>query len=349
MTRGFSPGGTPTAQVAAYYRRRASGGVGLVITEGSHLGQPSSQGYPDAPILAGDERFSAWEKVVDAVHQAGGKIFPQLWHTGSYCRPGFDRGNQITRLGPSPVAHPGYQNNQKDLRIPRRMTASDIEEVVASYAASARYAMTVGFDGVEIHGAHGYLVDQFLWELTNRRLDDYGGSLKERTRFACEVVRAVRNATNRRFPICFRFSNWKLNVYDERGRIFHQPGDLELFIKLLCEAGVDLFHASSRKFDEPAFSGSPLSLSAWTRRLSGKPTIAVGSVGLTTDFVSDRQGARPGQCSIARLEQSMLQKEFDLIAIGRSLLCDPDWVEKIRNHEDERIIPYDKSCLTRLY
>jgi 2,4-dienoyl-CoA reductase-like NADH-dependent reductase (Old Yellow Enzyme family) len=348
MTRAFSPGGIPTQQVAAYYRRRALGGVGLIITEGTFIAHPSSRGYGKVPELAGAQQLAGWRKVVDAVHAAGGRIFPQLWHTGSYCRPDFDRGGCIERLAPSAVAHPGFLD-YRDQHLPKRMSAADIEQIIASYAAAAAAAMAAGFDGVEIHGAHGYLIDQFFWELTNKRLDQYGGNLRDRARFACLVVRAVRSATSPDFPICFRFSNWKLNAYDSRGVIFHDPRELQTLLALLSEAGVDIFHASSRRFHDPAFAGSPLSLAGWTVRLCGKPTITVGSVGLTTDFIAERQGALPAQCSLDRLIALIQEENFDLVAIGRALLADPEWVNKIASRQDERIIPYDRRCLTRLY
>lgn len=347
MTRGFSPHGIPGPLVADYYRRRAIGGVGLIITEGTYVGHESAVGYPDAPMLAGKEQLAGWKEVVRAVHAAGGRIFPQLWHTGSYCRPGFDRSNLIQRLAPSAVAHPGLTNDLEK-RIPKRMCQGDIDDLIASYASAAKNAIALGFDGIEIHGAHGYLIDQFFWELTNKRQDRYGGNIENRTRFACEIVQEVRKATSPDFPICFRFSNWKLNVYDSRGAIFHNPKDLERFLLLLSDAGVDVFHASSRRFDTPLFPDSSMSLAGWTKKLSSKPTITVGSVGLDADFISERQGAKVASSNLADLIQRMETEDIDLVAVGRALLCDPEWVNKIRQHDDRKIIPYDRASLMGL-
>lgn len=348
MTRGFSPEGIPTVEVANYYRRRAEGGVGLIITEGTYVGHPSAAGYPNVPVLDGEKQLAGWKEVVEAVHVAGGKIFPQLWHTGSYCKPDFDRGHLIERWAPSAVAHPGYLNDQ-EIHMPKRMSQKEIDEMIECYARSARNAMKLGFDGLEIHGAHGYLIDQFFWPLTNKRMDKYGGSLKDRMRFACEVVAAVRAATAPDFPICFRYSNWKLNAFDERGKIFHSPADLYLFLTMLSDSGVDIFHASSRRIEDPLFNNSPLSLAGWTKKLVDKPTITVGSVGLNADFISERMGKTVGRGTLNSLVERMNFENFDLVAVGRALLADPDWVNKVRLREDEQIILYDKSFLSRLY
>lgn len=347
MTRGFSPGGIPTAGQAAYYRKRALGGIGLIITEGTYFPHKSVEGYPDVPFLRDGAAKVGWKKVVDSVHSAGALIFSQLWHVGIYCRPGFDRGHRIQRLGPSRIAHPGLYGQSSSV-VPERMTERDIEEGIAAYVDAAKTAKETGFDGIEIHGAHGYWIDQFLWEMTNRRTDKYGGTLRERSRFACEIVKAVRAEVGSAYPIIFRFSNWKLNVYDERGRIFQQPKDMEQLLTPLIESGVDVFHASTRHFDVPEFAGSPLNLAGWTKKISGKPTITVGSIGLSADFISERQGVTVTSSTLDRLLERLHNDEFDLVAIGRALLSDPFWAQKIRNGQLDSIINYDKSSLERL-
>lgn len=348
MTRGRSPGGVPGPSVAAYYRRRALGGVGLIISEGTRPGHASALGYPDVPVLDGDEPLAGWRRVVQGVHSAGGRIAAQIWHVGSYCRPGFDRGGTIDRLAPYPVTHPGM-TGQSTARLPRRMEKRDIEAVVRSYGEAALNANRLGFDAVEIHGAHGYLIDQFFWSMTNKRLDEYGGAIKDRSRFAVEIIKEIKHTAGDAMPIIFRFSNWKLNVYDERGKLFDSPKELEAFLKPLADAGVDIFHASTRRFDTPEFAGSNLNLAGWTKRIFKKPTISVGSVGLTADFISERQGQAVTACSIERLLDRMDRGEFDLIAVGRALLADPFWLEKMRNGECEKIVPYTQESLGRLY
>ncbi|HEY9784564.1 MAG TPA: NADH:flavin oxidoreductase [Candidatus Obscuribacterales bacterium] len=347
MTRGKSPGGIPTGDVARYYARRALGGVGLIITEGTHMRHESAQGYPDVPFLAGEEALEGWRKVVHYVHAAGCPIIPQLWHVGSYLRPGFDRGRRIPRLAPSAVAHPGLAGLSSE-NVPKRMTDADIEKAIDSFVEASLNARQIGFDGVEIHGAHGYLIDQFFWRLTNKRLDRFGGSWRDRSRFAAELVAAVRKAVGTDFPIVFRFSNWKLNVYDERGRLANRPKELEQILSPLVAAGVDIFHASTRRLDTAEFAGSDLNLAGWTKKITGLPAISVGSVGLTTDMIAERQGEAVANAALDRLIERLRNEEFDLVAVGRALLGDPNWCDKVRHGAFSEIMPYNRACLDRL-
>jgi hypothetical protein len=183
MTRSFSPGGVPNAQVVEYYRRRAAGGVGLIITEGTTVGHKAANGYPHVPRFYGEDALAGWKQVVDAVHAEGGKIVPQLWHVGN-----------VRKLGTEPDASvPGYgpMEKVKDGQVVvHGMTQAYIDEVIAAFAQAARDAKAIGMDGVEIHGAHGYLIDQFFWEGSNQRTDQYGGDLAARSRFAIELIQA---------------------------------------------------------------------------------------------------------------------------------------------------------------
>ncbi|WP_455906392.1 oxidoreductase, partial [Metapseudomonas otitidis] len=181
---------------------------------------------------------------------------------------------------------PGYGPSEKlkdGQVVVHGMTQQDIDDVVAAYAQAARDAKAIGMDGVELHGAHGYLIDQFFWDGTNPRTDGYGGSQANRSRFAIEVIKAVREAVGPDYPIIFRFSQWKQQDYT--ARLVQTSEELEGFLKPLSEAGVDIFHCSTRRFWEPEFEGSDLNLAGWTRKLTGKPTITVGSVGLDGEFL----------------------------------------------------------------
>jgi len=266
MTRQHSPGGVPGADVAAYYRRRAEGGVGLIITEGTTINHPGANGYPSVPTFYGERALAGWQFVAEAVHAAGGAIIPQLWHVGRARRPGTEPDPAVPGYGPMAIEEDGKV-------VVKAMTHTDIQDVVAAFAQAARDAERIGFDGVELHGAHGYLLDAFLWAGSNQREDEYGGSLEKRLRFPLEVVRAVRAAVRPDFPVVFRFSQWKPEDY--AARIAATPEELGRILKPLADAGVDIFHASTRRFWDVAFAGSPDTLAAWARRLSGKPTIAV--------------------------------------------------------------------------
>ncbi|WP_312570814.1 NADH:flavin oxidoreductase [Stutzerimonas balearica] len=341
MTRSFSPNGVPTDAVVDYYRRRAAAGVGLIITEGTTVGHAAANGYPQVPRFYGEDALAGWKRVVDAVHAAGGRIVPQLWHVGN-----------VRRLGTEPDASvPGYGPMEKCKDgnvVVHGMTQQDIRDVIGAFAQAARDAKAIGMDGVEIHGAHGYLIDQFFWEGSNQRTDEYGGSLANRSRFAVELVQAVREAVGPDFPIIFRFSQWKQQDYT--ARLVLSPEALGEFLAPLVEAGVDIFHCSTRRFWEPEFEGSDLNLAGWTRQLTGKPTITVGSVGLDGEFlqfmVKTDKVAQPA--GIEGLLERLDKAEFDLVAVGRALICDPEWAVKVREGRMEEILPFSREALKTL-
>lgn len=340
MTRQHSPGGVPGENVARYYRRRVEGGVGLIITEGTYINHPGANGYPNVPAFYGDKALAGWRRVVDEVHAAGGKIIPQIWHVGPARRPGTEPDPMAPGYGPMQIAGEGKT-------VVKQMTHQDIADAVAAFARAARDAERLAFDGVEIHGAHGYLIDAFLWEGSNQRTDEYGGSVENRTRFAVEVVKAVRAAVSSDFPIIFRFSQWKQKDYD--ARIAKDPEELNTILQLLVEAGVDIFHVSTRRFWDPAFAGSEETLAGLTRRLSGKPVIAVGSVGLDKAFSPGKANElHAATADVNILIEKLQQSEFDLVAVGRALLSDPDWPKKIREGRQEEIKAFDKDALATL-
>ncbi|MBZ2190069.1 NADH:flavin oxidoreductase [Alcanivorax sp. JB21] len=342
MTRTFSPGYVPNDEVVGYYRRRAEAGVGLIITEGTTVGHKAANGYERVPALHGEAAMAGWKKVVDAVHAAGGQIIPQLWHVGSVRREGIGPDPQVPGHSPSGLFRPGKENGHA-------MTHEDIADVVAAFADSARQAKEAGFDGVEIHGAHGYLIDQFFWEGTNVRDDEYGGSMAKRGRFAEEIIRAVRAAVGEDFAIVLRFSQWKQQGY--AARLAHTPEELGEFLAPLSAAGVDIFHASTRRFWEPEFEGSDMNLAGWTRKLTGKPAITVGSVGLDDDFMNGGKMGMGGDAApvgIDELLRRMEVDEFDLVAVGRALLVDPEWLLKLREARSEEILPFTKAALMSL-
>jgi len=319
MTRNKSPGNVPGPEVVEYYRRRAAGGVGLIISEGTCINHIAANGYPDVPYFHGAERLAGWQKVIDAVHAEGGKMAPQLWHCGGMRRAGTPPEGDVDGYTPSGMNVPGKVNRHV-------MSRQDIADVIQAFAQGAADAKALGFDAVEIHGAHGYLIDQFFWEGTNQRDDEYGGSLEKRGRFAVEVIEAVRAAVGPEFPVILRWSQWKQQEYT--ARLVTSPQQLEQFLAPLSAAGVDIFHCSTRRFWEPEFEGSDLNLAGWTRKLTGKPAITVGSVGLNADFIP-----APGQTAFKDAEPASLDElmrrleadEFDLVAVGRALIANPEW------------------------
>ncbi len=343
MTRQMSPGNVAGDNVAQYYRKRAAGGVGLIITEGTCVNVPASNMSPAIPQIFGQEALAGWKKTVDAVHAEGGKIMPQLWHVGTARPKGAEPNPETPPHGPSGMAMPGKVNRHV-------MSEDDIQDVIAAFTQAAKDSKAIGFDGVEIHGAHGYLIDQFFWEGLNQRTDKWGGSMENRGRLAVEIVKAIRKEVGEDFPIILRWSQWKQQEFT--ARLANSPQELEAFLKPLSDAGVDIFHCSTRRFWEPEFEGSDLNLAGWVKKITGKPTITVGSVGLDNDFIaSPEEGvmfseAKPA--SIDNLLDRMDKDEFDMVAIGRALIANPDWSNKVRDGKASELKAYTKEMLFSL-
>lgn len=340
MTRSRSAGQVPDGDVAAYYRRRAEGGVGLILTEGTSPEHLSASNDANVPAFFGEESLKGWANVLKEVKAAGGHIMPQLWHQGIVRHKGSGPYPDQPSMSPSGLSRPGK-------KVSEPMTAKDIDDVISAFATSAGYAKDMGFDGVEIHGAHGYIVDQFFWEGTNARDDAFGGSLEKRTQFATEIVRAVRARVGEAFPILLRFSQWKQQDYT--ARLAHTPQELERFLKPLADAGVDIFHCSTRRFWEPEFpeTGSDMNLAGWTKKISGKPTVTVGSVSLDLDFITSfaQQPTKTEAANIDRLMEMMARGDFDLVAVGRALIVNPDWANKVREGLSHELKPYTPESL----
>lgn len=334
MTRYCAPDGTPTDKVAAYYRRRAEGGVGLILSEGAFVDIGNARNHEDIPWLAG-ERLKPWKKVIDDVHAAGGRMAPQLWHVGGTPEPLYPDSPLVADLI-SPFGLLG-----DDIPGGREMTEEDIADVVASFVRTAKNVQAMGFDAIEFHGGHGYLFDQFFWTVTNKRRDGFGGTrIGDRTRFAAEVIRQTRRAVGEDFVLLFRLSQWKMTDFQARNA--SNPGELEEWIRPLVEAGVDIFDCSQRRFWEPEFEGSELNLAGWVKKIGGQPTITVGSIGLSNDMIDSVGGAtsRPTPASIEDAATRLDRGEFDLVALGRSLIADPQWPGKVKERRFDELVTY---------
>ena len=340
MTRSFSPGGVPAANVADYYDRRATGEVGLIISEGTVVNRPASSNDPAVPRFFGEQPLLGWKAVIDKVHADGGAMAPQLWHMGIVAP------KKATWLPPTPFEGPsGYVAPGKIGGV--AMSQQAIADTIRAFAEAAAQAKLLGFDAVEIHGAHGYLIDQFFWHPTNQRTDSYGGkTLAERTRFAVETVQAVRQATSPEFPICLRLSQWKLQDYG--ARLAATPDEMAAWLAPLVQAGVDIFHCSQRRFWDPEFPGSDLNFAGWAKKLTGKTSITVGSVGLTGDFIAAFGGEASTPSSLDELLRRFDRGDFDLVAVGRALLADADWAQKISEGRASELRGFSKEALATL-
>lgn len=313
MTRSRASGGVPTAEIAEHYRKRAAGGIGLIITEGVLIDHPEARAdYGEVPYLRADT-VEGWRRVVDAIHTAGSMVFPQIWHCGPMVRPGV-AGRSV--------------NDEQGKEVVRLATAKDKEELLTAYSHAAEVAPLCGFDGVELHGAHGYLLDSFM------RAGDMG--------FATEIIRETRRKIGPDMPLCLRFSNWRADELNDA--YFHTPAELEQLLNQVIAAGVDVLHPSTRRFWEHPFADEPLTLAGWTRRLSGLPTIIVGHIGLKTSGL-----AGSGDESLESLERLLNQGEFDLAAVGRPLITEPDWGKKVEQRQFDQITDFYEAAPREVY
>ncbi len=343
MTRVFAPDGIPGETNAAYYRKRAAGGVGLILSEGTVVDRPASRNERDIPVFHGEAALAGWKGVIDAVHAAGGHMGPQIWHTGS------TRGSkgwepEAPVESPSGLVGPGEPRGEA-------MSEEAIADTVAAFASAAADAKRLGFDTLEIHGAHGYLIDQFFWSGTNRRTDRYNGAtIKERSRFAAEVVAATRKAVGPDFPIILRVSQWKQQDYS--ARLATTPAEMSDWLVPLVEAGANILHCSQRRFWEPEFpeldGENGLNFAGWAKKLTGAATISVGSVGLSSDFFGAFGGKGSQSDGLEKLVERMARDEFDLIAVGRALISDPDWARKIESGDTAGLRGFEAASLAEL-
>lgn len=339
MTRSFSPGNIPGEDVAAYYRRRAEGGVGLILSEGVSTNQTTATGTPNVPNIVTDAAKAGWKRVIDGVHAAGGKMGLQLWHEGPYRDPSKTQHPDISSWSAS-----GIKVRGKKLWEP--MSEAEIETAITEFVDAAVATKELGFDCAEFHGAHSYLIDSFFWAETNLRTDKWGGDWEGRTRFAAEIIRRTREKVGADFPLIIRLSQWKQQ--DFAAKTATSPEEMQQWLTPMVESGIDIFHMSQRRFWEPAFDGSDLNAAGWAKKLTGKPTISVGSVGLSGEFIAAYGGEASEPASLDRLVEMMEREEFDLIAVGRAILQDPDWAVKIRGGRTDELMSFTKDALATL-
>jgi len=355
MTRYFCPTGAPGADVVGYYERRANGGAGLILSEGTAIDRPGARNDPRIPMFHGEGPLRGWKTVIDAVHSANGKMGPQLWHVGSVPNVGTltlaDEEKNAPWTQSEPIESPSGFWGADEARG-QAMNDAMIADTIAAYSKGAADAKRLGFDTVEVHGAHGYLPDQFFWDVTNRRTDKYGGdTLVARSRFAIELVQAMREAVGSDFPIIFRLSQWKAQDYT--ARMAKTPQELEAWLTPLVDAGVDVLHCSQRRFWEPEFpevdGAEGLNLAGWAKKVTGAATITVGSIGLNgADFLETMTGKCAEPANLENLMERLDRNEFDLVAIGRALLGDPEWPRKVSNKDFNDLAVFDPESYNSL-
>lgn len=328
MTRtSASADGLATDDMARYYARFARGGHSLIITEGTYPDLLYSQGYLNQPGIADMAQADAWRKVVAAVHAEGGKIFMQLMHAGA-----LSQGNHWSRDSVAPSAvqpageQMGFYRGDGPYRMPRELSLDEIAQVRESFAAAASRAKAVGFDGVEIHGANGYLLDQFLTFHTNRRTDQYGGQTENRVRLLVEVSQAVRAEVGADYTVGIRISQGKVNDYNHKWADGEQ--DARVIFERLGAAGLDYIHTTEFDASAPAF-GDGASLAALATRYGKLPVIANGQLG-----------------DAGKAAALVERGDATVVTLGKTALANPDW--PLRIAQDAPVAEFDYALLQPL-
>ncbi|WP_232685675.1 NADH:flavin oxidoreductase [Halobacterium zhouii] len=320
--------GHATEQMARYYASFARGDFGFLVTEGTHPDTEYSQGYPNQPGLATDAQADAWTQVTDAVHDAGAPIFAQLMHAGA-----LSQGNRYTEetAGPSVVTPKGEQlpiyGGEGAFPTPKRMTTEEIDDAIEGFAAAAERAVDAGFDGVEVHGANGYLLDQFLTDYTNERDDEYGGSVENRIRLTTEVIEAVQARTPDEFVVGVRLSQTKVN--DDEHEWGEGEQQAEVVFEAVSDAGADYVHVTEPDVTAPAFGETGPTLAAYAAEYADAPVIANGNLG-------------DPDAAVDAIEED----DADLVAQGTAALANHDWPARVRDDDsldafsfEDRLLP----------
>lgn len=312
--------GTPSDKMTRYYESFAKGGFGLIITEGTYIDDIYSQTYLYQPGIVFEEQIQGWKKITDAVHAYGAKTIMQIQHSGA-----LSQGNRFTNktLAPSSVQPIGNQlefyHGKGAYKIPQEATEQDIEQVIESFAKAAGNAKRAGFDGVEIHGANGYFLDEFLTTYTNTRTDQYGGSAANRVSLLVKVINTVRKTVGNNFIVGIRISQGKVNDY-----VYKWEGEkeAEIIFEALKNTSLDYIHTTEFKAASPAFSAENYfnnhnaSLATLAKKITGLPVLTNGSID-----------------SLETAYELINEHDTDLVTIGKAALANHNFPLKIQKGE----------------
>ena len=308
MTRMSSPGDSiPRQDVLEFLVRRAENGAAIVYTEAIVTDYESAQGYPQQARLTTQRQIEAWKPVVEAIRKEGAVSIMQMFHCGRMAWPEINPANRV--IAPSAMS-PRQKNplTGESYPVPDEMSAFDIEHVITGFVETARGAIAAGFDGIEVHGAHGYLINNFLSSYSNRRTDEYGGSVENRYRFAHKIIQAVRQVVPPDRLLTFRVSNW--GIADMDVSLCADKMEWQQIIKMLSKEPIDAISVSTYDYSAHAFD-TDQNMGQITREVTDLPIMICGKI-------YDR----------ATAEDAL--RDADIILSAKSILLNPNWIDDIR-------------------
>ncbi|GGD84164.1 oxidoreductase [Paenibacillus nasutitermitis] len=312
--------GLANDHMVRYYTRFAKGGFGLIITEGIYPDATNSRSYENQPGLANEAQAESWRPVIQAVHRERGKIVAQLMHAGALVQH-----NGFEPVAPSAVKPVGTMledhGGSGEFAVPRAMTQEEIRNSIDSFALAALRAKQVGFDGVEVHAANGYLLDQFITDYTNHRTDEYGGSTERRLRLVVEVLKAIRAAVGPDYTVGVRISQGKVNDFHHKWA--KGEADAKIIFEQLAAASPNYIHTTEYRAYAPAFAEDGPTLAELAKRYSNLPVIANGNLG-----------------EPERAAQLLETGDADLVSIGTSALVNPDWANKVKEGKELKLFDH---------
>lgn len=297
----------PRQDVFDFLIRRARKGAAIVYTEAIVTDYECSQGYPGQARVLNEKQINAWKPVVEAIKEEGAVAIMQIFHCGRMAWPEVNPAGRV--IAPSPIS-PRQINplTNEPYPVPEEINLLEIERVIEGFVKTAKGGVAAGFDGIEVHGAHGYLISQFLSSYSNQRTDAYGGPPENRYRFAHEVIQAVRSVVPGDRLVTFRISNW--GVADMDVSLFENKGDYQKIITLLSKEPIDSISVSTYRYGDAAF-GTDRNMAQITREATRLPLMICGGI-------YDRASA------------DNALKDADIVLSAKSLLLNPDWLEDIR-------------------
>ena len=314
----------PRQDVLDFLVRRAQNGAAVVYTEAIVTDYESAQGYPGQARMTTQRQIDAWKPVVQAIEDEKSVAIMQIFHCGRMAWPEINPAQRV--IAPSPIA-PKQDNplTRSPYPVPDEMSDLDREHVIAGFVETAKGAVAAGFHGIEIHGAHGYLINQFLSSYSNKRTDEYGGSVEKRFRFTRDVVQAVRKVLPDDRLLTFRISNW--GVADMEVSLFKSKKEYQEIIRHLSQEPIDLISVSTYDYSMKAFE-SDKTMSQITREVTDLPIAICGKI-------------------YDRITADYALKDADIILSAKSMLLNPQWVEDVK--AGKQLEPYQSEDANSAY